>query len=337
MLGAARQLRSRGTKASTSATARGKQADVPKRKAFVSHSQSRPCQLSNAAPLTQNLPQGDVSNKRQNQPNDSKKAKPAAKRNTMSALVVGGVAKLRRSARSNTDSEESKEPAPKKRLTRKKSRDEADPVETEQGPSKKRKATRKQGAVQEVEPVLAQQATGGINVEEAEDSKPRLRSRPREAAEDDEIDKPAPRAKRSTRTAPAERETKEPLAKRVKRATAVATKPKKAVPKTSKPKAATVIKTEDNTQPEGGKRHSRSPGPNQLRGPFSESRVLCSDFVSDSNFTLVRVPFDASKYTAGFAKHDEKNRLNPLQVSNYATDLFQRLYHSEVSVIGEVC
>jgi len=61
----------------------------------------------------------------------------------------------------------------------------------------------------------------------------------------------------------------------------------------------------------------------------SEPRPLCSDFLVDSNFTLVRHSFDASKYTAGISEYDKNYVKDTLQVSNYVTDIYQRLYHNE--------
>jgi hypothetical protein len=251
--------------------------------------------------------QGDVSNRQQKSNNDRK---PAAKRSTVSSMVVEGVAKLRRSARSNTDSGESKDAEPKKRLSRKQSRDEGEPVEAKQrAGSKKRRSARKQQDEEEETEAEAQRAT-------------RTTRRSGGAKESDET-KPASKGKRSARSAPAEDDVKEPAAKRVKRSNSA--KAKKSS-KTAKPKAKA------STKATTVKRRARSKVAKEPVKPLSEKRVLCSDFVTDSNFTLVRVPFDPAKYTAGIAKHDEHNKDDPLEAAAYVTDLFQRLYHSEVRV-----
>mmetsp|Transcript_21524 Transcript_21524/g.33180 ORF Transcript_21524/g.33180 Transcript_21524/m.33180 type:complete len:502 (+) Transcript_21524:228-1733(+) len=62
-----------------------------------------------------------------------------------------------------------------------------------------------------------------------------------------------------------------------------------------------------------------------------QPRSLGSDFLSQTDFKMVREPFDASKYTLGIAPHDQEDRQNPLMIPEYATDLFQRLYDRETA------
>lgn len=55
------------------------------------------------------------------------------------------------------------------------------------------------------------------------------------------------------------------------------------------------------------------------------------DFISETDYNLVRVPFDATKFTRGVAPVDIPDRENPFMATEYVTDMFQRLFHEEVS------
>lgn len=72
------------------------------------------------------------------------------------------------------------------------------------------------------------------------------------------------------------------------------------------------------------------PAATKRRRSASGPRKPCSAFVTQTNYGLARVPFDSSKFTLGIAPHDEATKDNVLEVSNYATDIFQRLYIAEV-------
>jgi hypothetical protein len=89
-------------------------------------------------------------------------------------------------------------------------------------------------------------------------------------------------------------------------------------------------KSKETAMGSHGRRRSYSAGRKPNRDPKPETRVLCSDFHVDSNYTLVRVPLESSKYTTGISKHDMEDKENLLAVSDYVTDMFQRLYHAEV-------
>lgn len=60
-------------------------------------------------------------------------------------------------------------------------------------------------------------------------------------------------------------------------------------------------------------------------------KQVCSDFLSETDYCLVREPFDASKYTQGVSEYDEVNRENLFEATDYVTDIYQRLYFAEVS------
>jgi hypothetical protein len=62
-------------------------------------------------------------------------------------------------------------------------------------------------------------------------------------------------------------------------------------------------------------------------------RELCCDFYKDKNHTLVRVPFDASKFTAGISKYEAERDEDESKVTEYVTDIYQRYYACEVSVL----
>ena len=61
---------------------------------------------------------------------------------------------------------------------------------------------------------------------------------------------------------------------------------------------------------------------------------LCKDILAFTDHGLVRTPFDDSKYTPGISPYDLDTRDDVQEVSDYVTDIFQRLYDAEVS-IGE--
>ena len=48
-------------------------------------------------------------------------------------------------------------------------------------------------------------------------------------------------------------------------------------------------------------------------------------------------PFDVSKYTSGFSKHDKGTKGNVLQAPEYVCDIFQRLFQIEVSIRCALC
>lgn len=62
-------------------------------------------------------------------------------------------------------------------------------------------------------------------------------------------------------------------------------------------------------------------------------RKPCSEFLTQTNYELVREPFDSSKFTLGIAPHDQANKDDVNEVSNYTTDIFQRLYYAEVRLV----
>eukprot|EP00980_Cylindrotheca_fusiformis_P028156 scaffold22583_cov106-Cylindrotheca_fusiformis.AAC.27 len=55
----------------------------------------------------------------------------------------------------------------------------------------------------------------------------------------------------------------------------------------------------------------------------------CSDILINTGHGLQRHPFDDRQYTHGVAEHDKENTNDPQEVSNYVTDIFQRLFDSE--------
>ena len=57
----------------------------------------------------------------------------------------------------------------------------------------------------------------------------------------------------------------------------------------------------------------------------------CQDVLTTNDHRLVRNPFSSRQYVAGIGAHDLVHCDNPLHVPSYVTDIFQRLYHAEVS------
>jgi hypothetical protein len=70
--------------------------------------------------------------------------------------------------------------------------------------------------------------------------------------------------------------------------------------------------------------------PGRSHSNAAEPKKPCSDFLPHTDYGLVRVPFDPSKYTAGISPHDLENVEDVAEVSNYVTDIYQRLYNQEV-------
>jgi hypothetical protein len=62
-------------------------------------------------------------------------------------------------------------------------------------------------------------------------------------------------------------------------------------------------------------------------------RELCGDFYEDKNHSLVRIPFDASKFTVGISEYEVGRDEDESKVTDYVTDIFQRYYACEVSRI----
>jgi hypothetical protein len=58
----------------------------------------------------------------------------------------------------------------------------------------------------------------------------------------------------------------------------------------------------------------------------------CEDILTTDDHRLVRIPFSTRQYVSGIGIYDLGHRDNPLQVPSYVTDIFQRLYHAEVSL-----
>jgi hypothetical protein len=86
-------------------------------------------------------------------------------------------------------------------------------------------------------------------------------------------------------------------------------------------------------------RASKAKGENKLKLEAGAGRKnLCNDIFPHSDHGLVRglvrTPFDDSKYTPGISPYDLDTRDDVQEVSDYVTDIFQRLYDAEVS-IGE--
>lgn len=55
------------------------------------------------------------------------------------------------------------------------------------------------------------------------------------------------------------------------------------------------------------------------------------DHVVPEDFGLERSSFDGHNFTHGIAHYDASERSNPLLCKDYVTDMFQQLYHAEVS------
>jgi cyclin B len=79
-----------------------------------------------------------------------------------------------------------------------------------------------------------------------------------------------------------------------------------------------------------GRDRERS-APRGSRKKQEPPRKPCAEFLTDSSYSLVpaTTPFDSSKFTLGIAPHDQEKKDDVNEVSDYTTDIFQRLYHAE--------
>ena len=132
-----------------------------------------------------------------------------------------------------------------------------------------------------------------------------------------------------TRGRPRKRPSEEPAAKGpAKKKARRSTSPKKKAATKNKASAASRSRQRSTSR---GRAGSASVATRRSSRTASRPRKPCSAFVTQTNYELVRTPFDGSKFTLGISPYDEAAKDDVLEVSNYATDIFQRLYHAEVS------
>jgi hypothetical protein len=60
--------------------------------------------------------------------------------------------------------------------------------------------------------------------------------------------------------------------------------------------------------------------------PAGNNRVV------PQNFGLERSSFNGHNFTHGIAHYDASERTDPLLCKDYVTDMFQQIYHAEVSI-----
>uniref|UniRef100_A0A7S1VC62 G2/mitotic-specific cyclin-B3 n=1 Tax=Grammatophora oceanica TaxID=210454 RepID=A0A7S1VC62_9STRA len=92
----------------------------------------------------------------------------------------------------------------------------------------------------------------------------------------------------------------------------------------SKPKRTKLLRNDTNSsQPKKSNWGEKKKGKEDLP-------ELCGDFLESTDHNLVlQRPFDAARFTHGVSAFDLQYRADPQRVSEYATDLFQRLFHAE--------
>ena len=107
-------------------------------------------------------------------------------------------------------------------------------------------------------------------------------------------------------------------------------------PERKKPRVKRVRGLEvEDTEPLRKARRKSLRGSKSL--PASEEPVgpctnLCPDILTTTDYGLQRAPFDARQYTPNIAPYDEENANDAQEAPSYVTDIFQRLYDSEVSL-----
>lgn len=97
------------------------------------------------------------------------------------------------------------------------------------------------------------------------------------------------------------------------------------------------VVTED--EPVMGRRVTRSQSaPSRKKNSILRATIIDVipadvDHVVPEDFGLERSSFDRHNFTHGIAHYDESERCNPLLCKDYVTDMFQQLYHAEVSSV----
>ena len=107
---------------------------------------------------------------------------------------------------------------------------------------------------------------------------------------------------------------------------------KRPAPETSSSNSAPRARKASRRDSKGSRKSAPSNPTAERRRTRSQSlpRKLCRDILPHTDYGLIREPFDSSKYTPGLAAHDADNKGDVLEVSNYVTDIYQRLYNAEV-------
>jgi hypothetical protein len=74
----------------------------------------------------------------------------------------------------------------------------------------------------------------------------------------------------------------------------------------------------------------------RVRCNFNDVSLVQGDGRSQEHHNLLLTNFEATKYTAGFSPYDISNRGDVLQSPEYVSDIFQRLYQSEVGAMRKI-
>lgn len=102
----------------------------------------------------------------------------------------------------------------------------------------------------------------------------------------------------------------------------------------AKSNASKRRREEPAAKPRKKVRRSRSTATTSIQMKSEElekpGRDSYPDFLAETDYNLVRVPFDSSKFTRGIAPVDEPDRDDPKMAVDYVTDIYQRLFYQEV-------
>ncbi len=83
-------------------------------------------------------------------------------------------------------------------------------------------------------------------------------------------------------------------------------------------------------QPEGRDMHGIGDSKDSPQALPSTGNNHCQDILTSANHVLQRKPFSSKHFTPGIGIYDMDNKDDVLQVPNYVTDIFQRLFNAEV-------
>lgn len=96
-----------------------------------------------------------------------------------------------------------------------------------------------------------------------------------------------------------------------------------------------VCRNEENLEPQKHGRVDKTDSKHEIEDLKSRAESF-DGVVEEAHHNLVRMPFDDSKYTIGISIYDTPSKGKVLEAPEYVTDIFQRLYNCEVSLITRV-
>lgn len=152
--------------------------------------------------------------------------------------------------------------------------------------------------------------------------------------ESNRFDKSAKQSKAIAAKKP--KDTQQARARSTKRSREEEPEVKQETKKSKRSTSAKGKKTEDKKPSKSARGRKRSTSRGSRAKAEKPPRKPCSEFLTETNYGMVRKPFDRSKFTLGIAPHDEAKKGDVNEVADYVTDIFQQLYHAEVRAFVDI-